>query len=284
MHHWHIRDRVLHLGPRAVVMGIVNVTPDSFSDGGQFARTDAAVAHALDLVRQGADILDIGGESTRPGATPVPTDEELRRVLPVVTALVSQTSVPLSIDTSKAEVAQQCLAAGAHIVNDVTALANPAMIDIVKQFNAGAILMHMQGTPATMQQNPYYENVTDDVARWLENRLRDVCAAGVAPDNLVLDPGIGFGKRHAHNLELLVRLPELQRLGRPICLGASRKGFIGKITGRTVQESLAGSVAVACHALAKHAVQILRVHDVAATRDAVLLLEALAETKERLLQ
>lgn len=284
MHHWHIRDRVLHLGLRALVMGIVNVTPDSFSDGGQYAQTDAAIAHALDLVRQGADILDIGGESTRPGATPVPADEELRRVLPVVTALVSQTSVPLSIDTSKAEVAKQCLAAGAHIVNDVTALANTAMIDIVKQFQAGAILMHMQGTPATMQLDPHYENVTDDVARWLGDRLREVCAAGVAPDNLVLDPGIGFGKRHAHNLELLVRLPELQRLGRPICLGASRKGFIGKITGRTVAESLAASVAVACHALAKRAVQILRVHDVAATRDAVLLLEALAETKERLLQ
>jgi dihydropteroate synthase len=284
MHHWHVRDRVLQIGPRALVMGIVNVTPDSFSDGGQFAQTDAAVAHALDLVRQGADILDIGGESTRPGAIPVPADEELRRVLPVVTALGSHASVPLSIDTSKPEVAQQCLAAGAHIVNDVTALANPAMIDIVKQFHAGVILMHMQGTPPTMQQDPHYENVTDDVARWLEHRLRDVCAAGVAPDNLVLDPGIGFGKRHAHNLELLVRLPELQRLGRPICLGASRKGFIGKITGCTVQESLAGSVAVACHALAKHAVQILRVHDVAATRDAVLLFEALAETKERLLQ
>jgi dihydropteroate synthase len=284
MHHWHIRERVLELGPRALVMGIVNVTPDSFSDGGRFENTAAALAHALELVKQGADLLDIGGESTRPGATPVPLDEELRRVVPVITALRQSTEVPLSIDTSKTEVARQCLAAGAHIVNDVTALADAGMIELVKQTGAGAVLMHMQGTPATMQQQPHYDNVTDEVTRWLGERLRVVTAQGVAPAQLVLDPGIGFGKSHAHNLELLVRLPELQQLGRPVCLGVSRKGFIGKITGRTVQEGLAGSVAVACHALVKHAVQVLRVHDVAATRDAVLMLAALAETKERLLR
>ncbi|MCI0681122.1 MAG: dihydropteroate synthase [Gemmataceae bacterium] len=283
MHSWHIRDHVLVIGSRPLVMGIVNVTPDSFSDGGRFLQTDAAVAHALDLVRQGADLLDIGGESTRPGSTPVPVDEELRRVLPVVTALVKATPVPLSIDTSKAEVARQCLAAGAHVINDVTALADLDMSDVARQFQAGVILMHMQGTPQTMQQDPRYDNVMDDVARWLDERRRAVIATGVAQDNLVLDPGIGFGKSSAHNLELLVRLLDLQRLGRPICLGVSRKGFIGKITGRSVHDSAAGSVAVACHAVMKQAVQVLRVHDVAATRDAVLMLAALAEAKERLL-
>ena len=284
LRYWHIRDRVLDLGPRALVMGIVNVTPDSFSDGGQFIDPDAAVAHALELVRQGADILDVGGESTRPGSTPVPLDEELRRVLPVVVALIKESPIAISIDTSKTEVARQCLAAGAHIVNDVTALAAPGMIDVVKEFRAGAVLMHMQGTPATMQLQPHYENVTSDVARWLEDRMRAVVGEGVSIDNLVLDPGIGFGKSHAHNLELLVRLPELQRLGRPICLGVSRKGFIGKITGRTVRESDGGSVAVACYALGKQAAQVLRVHDVAATREAVLMIAALAATKERLLR
>ncbi len=284
MYPWHIRDRVLSTGPRALVMGIVNVTPDSFSDGGKFLAHDAAVAHGLDLVAQGADILDIGGESTRPGAAPVALEEELRRVVPVVQALVTKTSIPLSLDTSKAEVARQGLAAGAHIVNDVTALADPEMIAVVKQFQAGAILMHMQGTPQTMQVNPTYENVTEEIAAWLEKRLRFVVAQGVPAANLVLDPGIGFGKSRAHNMELLVRLPELQRLGRPICLGASRKGFIGKATGKSAEDSAAGSVAVACYALGKQAVQLLRVHDVAATRDAVLMYAALAETKDRLVR
>ena len=283
MHHWQIRDRTLPIGPRPLVMGIVNVTPDSFSDGGRFLQTDAAIAHALDLVRQGADILDIGGESTRPGSTPIPIEEELRRVLPVVQALAQQTQMPLSIDTSKADVAHACLAAGAHIVNDVTALADARMIAIAKQYQAGVILMHMQGTPQTMQEDPRYDNVVEDIARWLDERVRSVIAAGVVQDALVLDPGIGFGKRQAHNMELLVRLPELQRLGRPICLGASRKGFIGKITGRGVPESAAGSVAVVCWAMMKQAVQVLRVHDVAATRDAVMMMAALAEAKEQLL-
>ena len=283
MHHWQIRDRIIHIGPRALVMGIVNVTPDSFSDGGRYLHADAAVAHGMQLVEQGADILDIGGESTRPGATPVPLDEELRRVVPVVAALAKQTHVPLSVDTSKADVARQCLAAGAHIVNDVTALGDPAMIEVAKQHRAGVVLMHMQGTPQTMQQNPHYENVAADVARWLDERTRTVIARGVSQECIVLDPGIGFGKRHAHNLELLVRLPELQRLGRPICLGVSRKGFIGKITGRSVQDSDAGSVAVGCYAVMRYAVQVLRVHDVAATREAVLMMAALAEMKEKLL-
>ena len=283
MHSWHIRDRVLQIGPRALVMGIVNVTPDSFSDGGQYLQTDRAVAHALELVKQGADLLDIGGESTRPGAESVAVAEELRRVLPVIEALSKQTSVPLSIDTNKAEVAAACLAAGAHIINDVTALGDPAMALVAKQTQSGVILIHMQGTPQTMQQNPQYENVVTDIVRWLEERTRTVIAAGVSQERIALDPGIGFGKRHAHNLELLVRLHEFQKLGRPICLGVSRKGFLGKITGRTVQESAAGSVAVACYALWKHAAQILRVHDVAATRDAVLMNEALAATKQRLL-
>jgi dihydropteroate synthase len=281
MHSWHIRGRILPIGRRPLVMGIVNVTPDSFSDGGQFVRAEAAIAHALGLVGQGADVLDIGGESTRPGSSPVSLEDELKRVVPVVAALARQTQAPLSIDTSKADVARACLSAGAHIINDVTALGDPRMAEVARQFQAGVILMHMQGTPQTMQLNPRYDDVVMEISQWLVERTRSVIAQGVAQDVIVLDPGIGFGKRQAHNLELLARLPELQRLGRPICLGASRKGFIGKITGRSVQESAAGSVAVACWAAMKQAVQVLRVHDVAATRDAVLMLEALTEAKER---
>jgi len=281
MHSWHIRDRVLPIGRRPLVMGIVNVTPDSFSDGGQFLRAEAAITHALGLVGQGADVLDIGGESTRPGSSPVSLEDELKRVVPVVEALARQTPVPLSVDTSKADVARACLSAGAHIINDVTALGDPRMAEVARQFQAGVILMHMQGTPQTMQLDPRYDDVVVDISAWLDERTRSVIAQGVAQDAIVLDPGIGFGKRQAHNLELLARLPELQRLGRPICLGASRKGFIGKITGRNVQEGAAGSVAVACWAAMKQAVQVLRVHDVAATRDAVLMLEALTEAKER---
>lgn len=283
MHSWQIRGGVLPMGMRPLVMGIINVTPDSFSDGGKFLRADAAIAHGLELIKQGADLLDIGGESTRPGSTPVALDEELSRVVPVVQALAKLTQLPLSIDTSKANVARECLAAGAHIINDVTAFADTEMVEVAKQFRAGVILMHMQGTPQTMQLDPRYDDVVNDISRWLDERSRSVIAQGVAQEALVLDPGIGFGKRQEHNLELLARLPALQRLGRPICLGVSRKGFIGKITGRCVQESAAGSVAVACWAAMKQAVQVLRVHDVAATRDAVMMTAALAEMKESLL-
>ena len=277
---WHVRDRVLYPGRAALVMGIVNVTPDSFSDGGRHAAAAAAVAHGLELVRQGADLLDIGGESTRPGAEPIGLDEELRRILPVVRDLATRTDVPLSIDTYKAETARQALASGAHVVNDVTALGDPDMAEVVRESGAGLVLMHMQGTPQTMQANPVYDDVVADVARFLEARLQAAEDVGIAGSRVVLDPGVGFGKTAEHNLELLARLVELQRLGRPVCLGVSRKGFLGGLLGRPVTERLAGSLAAICHALAHGAAQIIRVHDVAETRDAVRLFRALRERQK----
>ncbi len=272
---WRLRDRTLSF-QRALVMGIVNVTPDSFSDGGQFATSDSAIAHGLKLAEEGADILDIGGESTRPGATPVPAAEELVRVVPVVTALAKQTGLPLSIDTYKAEVARACLDAGAHIINDVTALTgDPLMINVARETGAGVVLMHMQGTPQTMQLDPKYEDVVNEIRRYLKDRLEATVAQGIVWENLTVDPGVGFGKTHQHNIEIVARLEEFQALGRPLCLGVSRKGFIGKITGKTLDQRLAGSLAVASFALAQSAAQILRVHDVAQTRDAVLMCAAL---------
>jgi dihydropteroate synthase len=275
-----LADRVLRF-ERPLVMGIVNVTPDSFSDGGLYAAADAAIAHGLALVGQGADLLDIGGESSRPGAVPVPADEELRRVVPVVEALIRQTRVPLSVDTCKASVARAVLAAGAQLINDITALAgDPDMAGVVRAHGAGAILMHMLGTPETMQANPHYDDVVQDIGRFLEARLQAAIDLGIARERLVLDPGIGFGKTEAHNLEILARLVEFQKLGRPVCLGVSRKGFIGRICGRPVEQRQAGSLAVACHAMVRRAVQIVRVHDVAETVDAVKMIQAISSSRE----
>jgi dihydropteroate synthase len=279
---WHLRDRTLDI-TRPLVMGIINVTPDSFSDGGQHATTETAITHALQLVSQGADILDIGGESTRPGATPVPLDEEMRRVLPVVEALAKQTTALLSIDTYKAEVARSCLAAGAHILNDITALrGGPAMADVVKQFGAGVILMHMQGTPQTMQIDPRYDDVVAEIGAFFEERLQTSASLGIARECVVLDPGIGFGKTSAHNLTLLARLEEFQRFGRPVCLGVSRKGFLGRRLGRPVERRLAGSLAAVCYALGRKAAQVLRVHDVEETSDVVKVYEAIAAHEAKL--
>jgi dihydropteroate synthase len=279
--HWRFSDRLMTFASRPLVMGIINVTPDSFSDGGKFAGTEAAVAHGLELVRQGADLLDIGGESTRPGAEPVPQTEEIRRVVPVVEALASQVTVPLSVDTSKSEVARKALAAGARIINDVTALTGDAnMTAVVNSFRAGVILMHMQGTPATMQQNPHYEDVIADISGYLENRLHAVASEGIAPEQVVLDPGIGFGKTGAHNLEILARLEEFQRLGRPVCLGVSRKRIIGRVLGeRPLHRRLAGSLAIACYAMSRAAVQLVRVHDVEETSDVIAMFTALAQCR-----
>jgi dihydropteroate synthase len=279
--HWHLRDRILDLTPRALVMGIVNVTPDSFSDGGRHATTDAAVAHALKLVEEGADLLDIGGESSRPGAQPVPLEEELARVVPVVRELAQRTDVPLSVDTVKAEVARQALDAGAHIINDITALAGreqdanaSSLADICLRAGAGVVLMHMRGTPGTMQVNPAYTDVVAEVCQELQIALRRAEERGIAASRLVLDPGIGFGKTTDHNLRLLANLRHLETLGRPLLLGVSRKGFLGATLGRPLEERLAGSLAAAAYGLAS-GVRIVRVHDVAATRDLVRLFEAL---------
>ncbi len=271
---WQLRDRTLTPGSPPLLLGIVNVTPDSFSDGGQFLDTDAAVAHALRLVEQGVDLLDIGGESTRPGAQPVGLDEELARVLPVVRRLAALTPTPLSVDTYKAEVARQTLEAGAHIINDITALrGDPAMAEVVRSYGAGVILMHMQGTPATMQAAPHYDDVAAEVADFLEARLQACTDLGIAASQVVLDPGIGFGKTREHNLRLLARLEVLQRLGRPVCLGVSRKGFLGKLLNRPLHQRLASSLAAACYALVRGSAQIVRVHDVAETHDAIVVLE-----------
>jgi len=279
MHVWQLTDRLLTIANRPLVMGIINVTPDSFSDGGKYVNVNAAVAKGLELVQQGADILDIGGESTRPGAETVPLEEELRRVVPVVAGLARQTAAPLSVDTSKAEVARASLAAGARIINDVTALAgDPEMMEVARESKAGVILMHMKGTPATMQTDPRYEDVVVEIGRFFEERLRVTAEAGIARERIVLDPGIGFGKTSEHNLEILARLGEFQRFGRPICLGVSRKGFVGRLlNNRPVERRLAGSLAALCHALSHRAVQIVRVHDVEQSRDAVNVIASIQE-------
>jgi dihydropteroate synthase len=277
---WQLRDRLLTPGKPVLVMGIVNVTPDSFSDGGRFSTADRAVAHALELVRQGATILDVGGESSRPGAQPVSADDELARVLPVVEAVVKQTDVPISIDTTKAAVAERCLVAGAHVINDITALAgDPDMTEVVRRHRAGVVLMHMQGTPQTMQLNPTYGDVVAEVGKFLQARLQAIVDLGIAESQAAFDPGIGFGKTLEHNLRLLARLDELAALGRPVCLGVSRKGMFGKILGRDVEQRRAGSLAVACHAMARDSAHILRVHDVEDARDAVLTFQALAAAR-----
>jgi dihydropteroate synthase len=262
-------------------MGIVNVTPDSFSDGGRWSDPDAAVAHGLALVAQGADLLDVGGESSRPGALPISAEEELARVVPVVRALAAATPVPLSVDTTKAAVARAALEAGAHIINDVTALQGDAKLaEVIRSCGAGVILMHMQGTPATMQVNPTYSDIVAEVVAFLEARLQAAGQLGIAGPQVVLDPGIGFGKTTEHNLRLLANLDRLADLGRPVCLGVSRKGFLGKVLGRPLEQRLAGSLAAACYALARHSAHIVRVHDVAQTRDAVALIQAIDSLRE----
>ncbi len=275
---WRVGGRDLVLCGRPLVMGVVNVTPDSFSDGGRYLSPDAAVAHGLELTRQGADLLDVGGESTRPGSSPVPAAEELERVLPVVRALAKEAGVPISVDTSKAMVARACLDAGAAIVNDVTALGgDPDMAEVVRNGKAGAILMHMQGTPATMQQNPRYGDVVSEITDFLRGRMDAAVAAGLSVEQLAVDPGIGFGKTAAHNRAILARLPEFGRLGRPVCLGVSRKGFLGRLLGdRPVDRRLAASLAVVCFAAERRGAHIVRVHDVEATRDVLTVWEALA--------
>ena len=267
---WQIGSDRWELGSLPRLMGIVNVTPDSFSDGGQFSDVSLAVEHGLRLVAEGADILDIGGESTRPGAVPVPEEEELRRVLPVIRTLSRQTRIPLSIDTYKAEVARQCLAAGAVIVNDISGLTfDPKMTAVCRESTCGVVVMHIQGTPQTMQLEPRYDNVVADLRRHFSQRLDDLEAAGIARERIVLDPGIGFGKTAEHNLELLAHIAEFHALGRPVLIGHSRKRFLKKILGREVEERNAGTVGVSI-ALAEQGADILRIHDVRATHDALL--------------
>jgi dihydropteroate synthase len=249
-------------------MGIVNVTPDSFSDGGKYESTEKAVEHALKLVEEGADILDIGGESTRPGSTPVSLEEELRRVVPVIEQLAKLTSVPLSIDTYKPRVMQAAIDAGADLINDVRALQEPGAIEIATRSNAGVCLMHMQGLPATMQLDPQYGDVVAEVRAFLAERMAAANAAGIASERLLLDPGFGFGKRTEHNIALLQGLPEILSLGRPLLVGLSRKSVLGQITGGDVYVRLHASLAASVISVMKGA-RIVRVHDVKATADAL---------------
>jgi len=264
---WQCRDRVLDVGA-PVVMGVLNVTPDSFSDGGRFGDPQAALTQARRMIAEGAAIIDIGGESTRPGASPASLAEELGRVTPVVEALRRESPVFISVDTSKPEVMRAAVAAGADIINDVRALAEPGAVDEAAASGAGICLMHMQGEPRTMQEAPQYENVVEEVSVFLAARMRACREAGIDAARLVIDPGFGFGKNAAHNLALLKRLAALEALGVPIAVGLSRKSMLAKLTGRAVDERLPGSVALAAIAVLNGA-RIVRAHDVAATVDAV---------------
>ena len=276
---WRARRFEYYFPRPALVMGIVNVTPDSFSDGGQFADPAAAIRRGLELAAQGAEILDIGGESTRPGAHPVTEQDELERVVPVIAALAAQTSVAISIDTLKPAVARAALAAGADIVNDVAAFSRSAgdadaMWQAVAEYGAGYVAMHAQGLPATMQKHPEYADVVGEVGKFFRDRLEKLNAAGVAADQVVFDPGIGFGKTLEHNRKLLAALGTFVRLGRPVLLGVSRKSFIEKITGAKLNERLPASLACATLAVAD-GVQIIRAHDVAETWQAMRMTEAI---------
>ncbi|WP_129649148.1 dihydropteroate synthase [Peristeroidobacter agariperforans] len=255
-----------------LVMGILNVTPDSFSDGGQFIDVSRAVEHALRMIEQGAGMIDVGGESTRPGAADVSEEEEIRRVVPVIEALVARTTIPISIDTSKAAVMSAAVAAGASLINDVRALREPGALDAAARTDAAVCLMHMQGQPRTMQHEPRYDDVVGEVTAFLERRVEVCLAAGIGRDRLVLDPGIGFGKRLEHNLALLAHLPGLTRpgfnAGLPLLVGVSRKSMFQTLLGRPLEQRLAGGLAVATAAVLAGAA-ILRVHDVAETVDAV---------------
>jgi dihydropteroate synthase len=259
----------------ALVMGVVNATPDSFYDGARFGDTGAAVAHALRLAAEGADMIDIGGESSRPGAAPVDEAEELRRVIPVLEALAGQASIPLSIDTVKPGVAREALRAGACVINDIAAnREEEAMWRLAAESGAAYVAVHMQGSPATMQDNPVYEDVVADVDHFFEDRLKRLLACGVNPEQVVLDAGLGFGKRTADNLQLLAHLRRFTRWERPLLVGASRKSFLSAASGARVRERLPPSLACACWAAASGA-GIIRCHDVAATRHALRMTEAL---------
>lgn len=265
-------SRVLDLA-HPQVMGILNITPDSFSDGGRFARRDAALRHAEAMVRAGATLIDVGGESTRPGARTVSPTEELERVAPMVEAIVGELDVIVSVDTSTPAVMRECARRGAGLINDVRALQRDGALDAAADSGLPVCLMHMRGEPGTMQDDPHYHDVTAEVQGFLEARMAACAAAGIAADRIVLDPGFGFAKNLAHNLSLFRRLEQLHRLGRPLLVGVSRKSMVGQALGREVGERLYGSLALAALAVAKGA-QIIRVHDVAETMDVVRMIAA----------
>jgi dihydropteroate synthase len=268
------RHAALNLGGRVHLMGVLNVTPDSFSDGGLYLRPSAALDRALDMVEHGADIIDVGGQSTRPGSQPISEDEELERVVPVVARVHEEWEGPISIDTSRARVAEEALKAGASIVNDITAfLEEPETANVTSRFDAACVLMHMQGTPETMQRSPSYEDLMGEIALFLKTAVERAVAAGIGEDQIVIDPGMGFGKTTEHNLAILRHLTELAVLGKPILVGPSRKTFIGRVLDLPVDERLEGTLATAAYAVAQGA-RILRVHDVGPVARAVRMVEA----------
>jgi len=287
---WRLRTRTIPLpksGNLPLLMGIVNVTPDSFSDGGRYDHIEAAVSHGLSLIDAGADILDIGGESTRPFSEPVDSEEEWRRVGEVIRTLSHDSDCPISIDTSKASVAENAISNGAEIINDVTGLeGDPAMIKIATETGAGICAMHMQGTPETMQVKPEYGNVVEEIYSYLENRRSKLVTVGVCPQSICLDPGIGFGKTHGHNIELMQKASRFLDLGCPILMGHSRKGFLGKLVKHSlnrdgsIHERDIATAAAAC-SLADQGIHILRVHDVATVR---LALTAYTSNKQKVSQ
>lgn len=266
---------------RPCLLGILNITPDSFSDGGELGSADAALRRALRLVEEGADMLDVGGESTRPGARPVPTTEQIDRVVPVLELLSRHTAVPLSIDTRDAVVARAAIDAGASVVNDVSALRDPAMAAVVRESGAGLVLMHLRGEPATMHQYARYDDVVREVVAELEVVLGRAVGAGIAEDAIVLDPGIGFAKATEHNLALLANLEALTALGRPILVGPSRKAFIGQLAGNPPPAERVGGTVAACVAALFHGARIFRVHDVAPVRQALDVAEAIRTAEAR---
>src|SRR3989441_6714992 len=274
---WKARGYTLPLQDRVLIMGVLNVTPDSFSDGGRYLGVEAAVARAEEIEAEGADLLDLGGESSRPGSQPVPLDVELARVLPVLAALAGRIRIPISVDTTKAEVARRALEAGAAIINDVSALRNdPDMADVVAKAQAGLILMHMQGTPATMQHHPAYTAVVEEVCDFLRSRVEAAVAAGIEGERIAVDPGFGFGKTSDHNLALLGSLPALRVLERPIVIGPSRKSFVGSILGRPVEEREWGTAAAVAVGVFQGA-HVVRAHSVAQMRDVTRVAQALRD-------
>ncbi len=270
-------DKIFDFSKRTYVMGILNVTPDSFSDGGKYFTLDSAIEHALKMIEEGADIIDVGGESTRPGSEPVPIEEELRRVIPVIKELVKRTDVPISIDTYKSEVARQALEEGAVIVNDISGLKfDKRMAEVVANYKASVVVMHIKGTPKTMQQNPYYDDVISEIYSYLYESIEIAKGAGI--EQIIVDPGIGFGKRLTDNLEIIRRLREFKSLGYPILIGVSRKSFIGNILNLPVEERLegtAGAVAISVW----NGANIVRVHDVKEMTRVVRIVDAIRQVQ-----
>lgn len=277
-HTWLVADRRIDLSRRGMIMGILNTTPDSFFDGGRHQEQENALNHARRMIAEGAAIIDVGGESTRPGAAPVAVAEEWARVVPLIERLRRESDILISVDTMKADIAEAAVKAGAHIINDVSALrADPRMLEVVQQSGAGLIVMHMQGTPQTMQTAPTYQNVVEEVRGFLARCLEECGQAGVAAERIALDPGIGFGKTVAHNLSLLREIETFATLGRPILIGASRKSFLGKIIGETPAIDRLWPTVALTALLRRHGVPLFRVHDVQPNREAMEMTEAILE-------